>query len=58
MPQPSPGASGALTEKKLKFIEAWQGNATAAARAAGYCKPEVVACIRHGHFPLHPGESE
>jgi hypothetical protein len=44
MNHPSPDASGILSEKMLKFIAAWQGNAIAAAKAAGYRKPQVVAC--------------
>jgi phage terminase small subunit len=44
MTKKSPDAPGILTEKMLKFIDAWQGNAIAAAKAAGYRKPQVVAC--------------
>jgi phage terminase small subunit len=32
-----------LSEKKLKFVVAWQGNDIAAARAAGYRKPKSMA---------------
>jgi hypothetical protein len=35
MPRRNPDAIGILEEKMLKFIAAWQGNATAAAQAAG-----------------------
>jgi phage terminase small subunit len=36
-------ASGTLTPKQLKFVAAWQGDVVAAARAAGYRKPESMA---------------
>jgi phage terminase small subunit len=35
--------SDILSEKKLKFVAAWQGDAIAAARAAGYRKPKSMA---------------
>jgi phage terminase small subunit len=35
--------SGTLTPKQLKFVAAWQGDVVAAARAAGYRKPESMA---------------
>ncbi|HEV2962628.1 MAG TPA: terminase small subunit [Candidatus Angelobacter sp.] len=35
--------SGILSRKMLKFVAAWQGNAIAAARAAGYSKPKSMA---------------
>ncbi|HEV2987384.1 MAG TPA: terminase small subunit [Candidatus Angelobacter sp.] len=44
MPRRNPDATGILEEKMLKFIAAWQGNATAAARAAGYRNPQVEGC--------------
>ena len=44
MPRQRSDAQGILRGKKLKFIAAWQGNDIAAARAAGYRKPEIVAC--------------
>src|SRR5436305_12499819 len=44
MPRQSPDSQGILRGKSLKFIAAWQSNDIAAARAAGYRKPEIVAC--------------
>lgn len=38
-----PDASGVLSSKMLKFIAAWQGDAIAAARAAGYRHPKSMA---------------
>jgi phage terminase small subunit len=43
MTEKSPDVSGIVTGKMLKFIAAFQGNAVAAARAAGYRKPERMA---------------
>jgi hypothetical protein len=34
--------AGTLTKKQLKFVAAWQGDVVAAARAAGYSKPESM----------------
>ena len=44
MPRKRPDAEDILSAKKLKFIAAWQGDALAAARAAGYRSPKTAAC--------------
>ena len=44
MAQKNPKPQGILRERQLKFIMAWRGDAVAAARAAGYRKPEIVGC--------------
>jgi phage terminase small subunit len=44
MPRKSPDALGILSKKMLKFIDAWQGDALAAASAAGYSNPKSAAC--------------
>lgn len=43
MPTRDSTSSGILTKKMLDFIAAWQGNAVAAARAAGYSDPKASA---------------
>src|SRR5437763_3293544 len=44
MPRKRPDVSDILSAKKLKFLAAWQGDALAAARAAGYRSPKTAAC--------------
>jgi hypothetical protein len=44
MPRRRPDTSDILSAKMLKFIAVWQGDALAAARAAGYRTPKTAAC--------------
>jgi phage terminase small subunit len=43
MPSRDSNATGILSEKMMKFVAAWQGNAVAAAHAAGYRNPKISA---------------
>ncbi|HEV3037181.1 MAG TPA: terminase small subunit [Candidatus Angelobacter sp.] len=43
MPRRRPDTSDILSSKMLKFVALWQGDAVAAARAAGYRTPETAA---------------
>jgi phage terminase small subunit len=40
----SPAADRPLTANQQKFVDAYSGNATEAARIAGYSHPEVAGC--------------